>query len=71
MRNIVTILCVNCIILICINNNAVINNNNLLKTPRPYFVLQNSHKHVTDFLQILRTVWVHALEKVRQPWHRA
>jgi hypothetical protein len=45
------ILCINYIV-ICMNNNAVIDNN-LWKTRRPYFGLQSSHRHTKEFLRTL------------------
>ena len=40
--------CLYNIIIICNNNNAVINNN-FGKTPNPYFAVQNSYGHAKDF----------------------
>jgi hypothetical protein len=40
------------LIIIFINNDAVINNN-LWKTPRPIFALQNFHGHAKGFLRNL------------------
>ena len=51
IRNII-ILCIKYIIIISVsnnNNNAI--NNNLCRTPRPYFALQNSPGHAKRFLQ--------------------
>jgi hypothetical protein len=45
--------CINYIIIIFINNNAVINNT-LWKTPKPRFGLQNSHGHRKGFF---RNLW--------------
>ena len=45
-------ICMNCIIVIHINNNAIINNN-LWKIPRPYFALQNSHGIAIEFLRLV------------------
>jgi len=53
----------------CINNNTVINNN-LWKTPRPYFALKNSHEHAKGCLPSLWNIQARALGKFRQPWHR-
>jgi hypothetical protein len=40
------------IIIFTINNSAVINNN-LWKSPGPYFALQNSHGHAKGFFRNL------------------
>jgi len=48
----IIILCINYIIIICDNNNAI--NNNLCRTRRPYFALQNSPGHAKGFL---RSLW--------------
>jgi len=50
-------------------NNAVINNN-LRKTPKPKFALQNSHKPAKGFLRRLWTIWARVLKTSRQPWSR-
>jgi hypothetical protein len=52
-----------------INNNTV-SDNNLWKTARPYFAIQNSHGHAKGFLRSLWAIWACALIKVRQPWFR-
>ena len=64
IKNIIIILCINNIIII-FNNNVVINN--LWKTPRPYFALQNSHERTTWFLRNVQPIWTSALRKFRQP----
>jgi len=53
IRNTVIILCINCIITVFINNYAVINNN-LWKTLRTYFSLQNSTGMRKNFFKICR-----------------
>jgi len=52
IRNIILLLCINYIVIICINSKAVINNN-LWKTRRPYFSLPNSHRQARGFLRNL------------------
>ena len=64
-NNTVIILCVNCIIIVRISNNAV-TTNDLLKTLRTYFALQNSHEHAKRFLRNLQTVCARLFGKVRQ-----
>ena len=52
IRNTIIIISINYIIIIFINNDAVIINN-LWKTPRPYFALKISHGHSKRFLRNL------------------
>ena len=49
------------------NNNAVINNN-LWKTTRPYFALENFHENAKGCLPSLWNIRARALRKVRLPW---
>jgi hypothetical protein len=58
VRNVIITLCIN-YVLAFIDSNSVINNN-LRKTPRLYFALQNSHGHAKEFLRNLYTVWARA-----------
>ena len=51
------------------DNNSV-SNNNVWKTPGPYFDCQNSHGHAKDLLRNLQTVRVRAHKRARQPRRR-
>jgi hypothetical protein len=64
IRNTITIPRINYLIIICINDDAVVNN----KTPRPYLALRYSHRHAKEFLRNLQTIWARAPRKVRWPW---
>jgi len=66
IRNIVIIQCLTCIIIMCINNSAVINKNSW-KTVRTYFVLQNSVGHARGFYRNLYIIWARTLKPFRQP----
>jgi hypothetical protein len=39
-------------------------NNDLWKTPKPHFVLQNSHGHMKGRLRNLYTIWAHTLGNI-------
>ena len=64
IRNTITILRINYLIIISINDDAVVNN----KIPRPYLALRYSHRHAKEFLRNLQTIRARALQKVRWPW---
>jgi hypothetical protein len=68
IRNIIIILRINYIIIKCNNNindkkNNALNKNNLWKTPRPHFALQNYSGHDKVCHRSLRTIEVRALKK--------
>ena len=73
IRNIIVIIIrVNYIIRTCNsnnnnNNNNTILNNNLWKTPRPYFARQFSHNQANGFLPCLRTIWGRAPQSFANP----
>ena len=52
VRKIIIVLCITYIMLVFTDNNSV-TNNNLWKTPWPYFACQNSHGHAKDLLRNL------------------
>ena len=61
----------NIIIILYINYNTVVINNNLWKTPRPYFAFQNPHWHAKEFF-VCGGGFIddlpRAFKNFRQPW---